>query len=470
MPSVARGPCPLGSHPCHRSLQLGDFAENLQHQISRLVVEPMREYHGAIGAALRQARTFDDESDALDAAHLKYLALSRDSPVETRAHAHTELCDRAAGVALSLFDSRCVLRETIEKQQIVPQRALAELLVAQLAYHQSCTRLLTALMPQVSEMLAAADGADAALQQQREAAASERGAMPQPQLRDGSSTLIEGWLYKGAFNLSNEPESVKSHVNRLKPWNKRWFVLCDDGKLYYYKAPEDAKQAKVARVPTAHTGRACTHWPRVHTHTRTLRARALCAPVQQSSGVMAATLFGSPTTRCATARAHACAQVPIDMNMLTSVAAVNGPLELELRLGKRSLRLKALETVDRERWMAILNSYLTSHEAEREAATALNQRRYQQLGMGIRDLDAKSSKHSRTSVEGWLYRQDSDMLRRCVGPSATCTWPYRPHCRAPPSLPCAALAAVCSPPPFLCSPCGNVAPRADTLLLLTRCE
>ena len=58
---------------------------------------------------------------------------------------------------------------------------------------------------------------------------------------------------------------------RRAAWHR--FVLCDDGKLYYYKAPEDAKQAKV----------------------------------------------------------------PIDMNLVASVGAVNGPLEFELRVGARAL-------------------------------------------------------------------------------------------------------------------------------------
>ena len=62
-------------------------------------------------------------------------------------------------------------------------------------------------------------------------------------MREGS-TVIEGWLYKGAFNLTKDDptETVKGQaLSRLKPWNKRWFVLADDGKgqakLYYYKAP-----------------------------------------------------------------------------------------------------------------------------------------------------------------------------------------------------------------------------------------
>ena len=53
--------------------------------------------------------------------------------------------------------------------------------------------------------------------------------------------------YKGVFSMTNDggnESSVKGQlVARLKPWNKRWFVLSDDGggraKLYYYKAPEE---------------------------------------------------------------------------------------------------------------------------------------------------------------------------------------------------------------------------------------
>ena len=201
-------------------VQLGDFAENLQHQISKNVVEPLKQYHTTIGEATKAARTFDEESDALDAAHLKYLSISRDAPVETRAYAHGELVDRAAGVALSLHDARSSLNEACEMQRVVPPRALSDLLVAQLAYHQSCTRLLTSIMPNVSALLATADESERDVTAQREAASLVRDAMPQPTVREGT-TILEGWLYKGAFNLSNET----STISRLKPWNKRWCPL-----------------------------------------------------------------------------------------------------------------------------------------------------------------------------------------------------------------------------------------------------
>ena len=295
----------------HTFVQLQDFAQNMQHQLTRQVVAPLEAYRAELGAAIRAAKAFDEESEGLDAAHAKYLSLSRDAPVETRAHAHGELCDRAAGVALSLFDARSMLREGCAAQRSVPQRALTELLVAQLAYHQSCTRLLTSIMPQVSESLARTDAAKLAADERKEADRHARAAMPRPQLREGL-TLAEGWLYKGTFNMGGE--HGQGQLSRLaKPWNKRWFVLCDDGKLYYYKAPEDARQAKV----------------------------------------------------------------PIDMSLLSSVSAVNGPLEFELQVGKRTLRLKAAETAERSRWMSALQAYLDAHAAEREAALALTQRERQ---------------------------------------------------------------------------------------------
>ena len=114
-------------------------------------------------------------------------------------------------------------------------------------------------------MMTSIDAKKATLEDARQADVITRAEMPRPQLREGK-TLVEGWLFKGVFNLANE--GAQAVTNRLKPWNKRWFVLCDDGKLYYYKAPEDAKQAKV----------------------------------------------------------------PIDMNLLSAVSAVNGPLELELKV------------------------------------------------------------------------------------------------------------------------------------------
>ena len=205
--------------------QLSEFASNLQHQLQRNVIAPLREYSASIAAATKAARAFDDDSDALDALHVKYLSLSRDAPIETRAHAHADLCDRAAGVALRLFDARTLVNEASAAQRVVPQRALSELLVAQLAYHQSCTSMLTSVMPNVSTLLASAEDASTALEADKEASKLVRSAMPQPQTRDGESTVLEGYLYKGAFNMTHDASgetSVKGQLSaRLKPWNKR---------------------------------------------------------------------------------------------------------------------------------------------------------------------------------------------------------------------------------------------------------
>ena len=92
-------------------LQLGDFAENLQHQVQSLVVEPLREYGANLAEARRQAAKFDDESAELDAATLKYLSLSRESPLETRAVAQQDLSDRVAQTALQLFDTQMALKD-----------------------------------------------------------------------------------------------------------------------------------------------------------------------------------------------------------------------------------------------------------------------------------------------------------------------------------------------------------------------
>jgi len=326
-------------------VQMSDFAENLQQQLTQSL-EPLTEYKASIAAAARAARSFDEESEALDSVHHRYLSLSRDSPMETRATAHSDLCDKAAGVALSLFDAKAALRDGCAAQRVVPQRALCEVLVAQLAYHQSCTRLLSSIMPQVSAVMTSTDATTAALAEARQADVAQRAAMPRPQVREGT-TLAEGWLYKGSFNLTSDGAGA-GLKEQLKPWNKRWFILCDNGKLYYYKSPEDGRQAKV----------------------------------------------------------------PIDMNLFSTVTADHGPLEFELRAGKRTLRLKAVEQTDKQRWMAALQSYLDAHQAERQAATLANQKRFQPVGTGIRDLDQRAQIHQRTEHEGFLYRQDADLMRR----------------------------------------------------------
>jgi Arf-GAP/coiled-coil/ANK repeat/PH domain-containing protein len=162
--------------------QLRDFADNFAHQVDHNVVGPLRDYHASIGQAMKLARAFDEDSEALDSAHLKYLSLSRDCATEARAHAHSDLCDKAAGVNLSLFDARAQLKEACAAQRMVPQRAVSQLLLAQLAYHQSCARLLTSIMPQISDLMARADAAGRGVAAERESSKEQRATMPQPQV------------------------------------------------------------------------------------------------------------------------------------------------------------------------------------------------------------------------------------------------------------------------------------------------
>ena len=168
------------------------------------------------------------------------------------------------------------------------------------------------------------------------------------------------------------------------------------------------------------------------------------------------------------------AKVPIDMTFLTAVNTVNGPLEMELKLGQRSvdagmhlhaifqqlsrmtvhahmhahvphsravryemhsislcvpfactsdftcagrsLRLKATDMVEHGRWMAALTNYLHTYAEERGAAVALSEQQHAQAGgWGVRDLDGGRraiGSSARHTAEGWVYRQDTDMLRR----------------------------------------------------------
>ena len=67
-----------------------------------------------------------------------------------------------------------------------------------------------------------ADESSREVEAQKSASQMLREAMPQPAVREGSgaATLIEGWLFKGSFNLSTEADSVKGKMSLLKPWNK----------------------------------------------------------------------------------------------------------------------------------------------------------------------------------------------------------------------------------------------------------
>ena len=51
-------------------------------ELKHSVGTPLGEYQAQLASAVKAAKAFDDESEALDAAVNKYLSLSRDTPVE----------------------------------------------------------------------------------------------------------------------------------------------------------------------------------------------------------------------------------------------------------------------------------------------------------------------------------------------------------------------------------------------------
>ncbi|EOD10306.1 hypothetical protein EMIHUDRAFT_631957 [Emiliania huxleyi CCMP1516] len=335
--------------------QLAEFGEALQAQLSAVVLAPLTELQQTCLAAVRRSKAFDEESEALEAAHRAYLSHSREASLETRAVAAQELDDRLATASLSLLDTREALREACGGLRAAPQRAVGELLVAQLSYHQSCARLLADRIELAKALLSSADQTSQCLAAESAAASALRGAMPRPMSRDtATAPLVEGWLQKGSFNLSTPGE--RSSLHRLRPWSRRYFVLDPSGKLYFYKEREAADGGRASM------------------------------------------------------------QVPLDLRLVSAVTAVNGPLEFELCLGSRTLRLKAFDLADRLKWTEALSSYLASHGEEREAAQRAYRHRLLARGTGVRDFgggegDAGESSNG-TSLCGYLFRQDSDLRGR----------------------------------------------------------
>jgi Arf-GAP/coiled-coil/ANK repeat/PH domain-containing protein len=138
--------------------QLSEFAGSFEAKVARSVVEPLQSLQASADAATRLARAFDDESEALDAAQRGYLGLSRDSPLEARAAALQEVHAHRASVSVSLMSAGAALREARGAAAWAPRRAVAQLLVAQLAFHQSCARVLAAQVPRLSAMIQVGGG------------------------------------------------------------------------------------------------------------------------------------------------------------------------------------------------------------------------------------------------------------------------------------------------------------------------
>ena len=195
------------------STDLIDIVAYLEVQVHQVFLGPLAAFAHRIESALLLSHSYDSQSDELDAAELKYLALSSDTSIEARAHADHDLTDRRAEVALQYFDVATALDKTYASLQCVPHQAYAALL-------QSCQAALTsAFSPALADLIEEAALQEASLLEKMEGAVQMRATMPQPRLRDGE-TLCEGWLQKGSFNLAHDMAAMKEKYNRLKPWNK----------------------------------------------------------------------------------------------------------------------------------------------------------------------------------------------------------------------------------------------------------
>ncbi|KAL1503935.1 hypothetical protein AB1Y20_012396 [Prymnesium parvum] len=309
--------------------------------LSSRLLSPLSAHAAKVAAALELAHAYDAQADALAAAELRHLGLSRDAPLEVLAHSDVDVSDKAALAARLFVDCRAALEEAAAELAVLPQLAIAGMVRD---VRDACAEIAPRLEAEEAE----AKAKQTKLQEDLAEYARVRATLPQPQLRSGT-TLCEGWLYKGAFNLSTE---VNHHaLNRFKPWNKRWFVLSSDGRLYYYKSPDDVRTPKV----------------------------------------------------------------PIEMKLLSAVIPVGDTLEFHLHVGSHELHLKAVDGTDRHRWLEVLGGYLKRHAREREEHRTLVERLYTAQGAGVRDIDGRERAHSSSHKAGYLYRQEegSHRFRRC---------------------------------------------------------
>jgi len=88
--------------------QLGEFGESFQSQVGSSVAAPLQALQASSEAAVRRARAFDEDSEALDAAQRSFLSAPT---LEARGLAHQGLEERRASASLSLLETRAVLRE-----------------------------------------------------------------------------------------------------------------------------------------------------------------------------------------------------------------------------------------------------------------------------------------------------------------------------------------------------------------------
>lgn len=209
--------------------QLGEFAAMLHAQLQSLVLAPLNDYRHSLTAAQKRARDFDEESEALDAARLRALGQNKEAPLELRAVAQQEIDVKAAAAEVSWHDTACALREAEAQRRMLPQKAIGELLLAQLAYHQSCARLLSGTVEGVSALLAEAEAGAKHNAKRREAEDSLRAAMVTPasggtQDPGADAALFQGWLqWSPSARLLGRSADVSS-LPLLKPWSKRWWA------------------------------------------------------------------------------------------------------------------------------------------------------------------------------------------------------------------------------------------------------
>ena len=224
---------------------------SFQAMLGRLesdVVSPMQAYHAEeIQVIKKKKKHFENVDDQMDSAMVKYLSMKRDTAPEVLDQAENKLTKKHDSFEIERFDMHCTIEEvetTVrDLDSVFWTKNLAAIVDITADFH---TEALAKLPPEdpalvaVKKRLKEEDEAGLATRAEREErrAILEKSTLAFLNQKTAGSTVTEGWLEKQPFDLAAEKKS--KFVNKVgASWQRRYFELTSDGKLFYCKGPGD---------------------------------------------------------------------------------------------------------------------------------------------------------------------------------------------------------------------------------------